>query len=71
LNGLVRVATLKGLLLSFEDPCIKERVFFYADDVVLFVSPSQQDLVIVSTILDIFGGTSGLLSKVLNSRLSI
>jgi hypothetical protein len=39
---------------------IRERAYFYADDVVLFVKPDQLDLVLTKAILDIFAAASGL-----------
>ena len=48
-----------GLLLPLDDR-IKERVFLYADDVVLFLRPQQQDLELTKGILEIFARVSGL-----------
>jgi len=42
------------------NPKINERAFMYADDVVIFLSPKQQDLILIRVILDIFAGASGL-----------
>lgn len=39
---------------------IKERMFIYADNAVMFLCPDEQELTMVSTILDIFAGASGL-----------
>ena len=59
LNAMFRAADNLGLL-EVLDGKIKERAFFYADDVVLFLAPKQQDLVLARVILEIFGQASGL-----------
>ena len=69
LNALLKLADVRGLLQVLH-PKIKERAFMYADDVVIFLSPNQQDLVLTRGILEIFAGASGLktnLSKCLIS----
>jgi hypothetical protein len=40
-----------------------QRVSLYADDLVLFVSPIEQDLTVLRTMLQIFGEASGLFSN--------
>lgn len=60
LNSTVKLADNEGLLNSLGPDRIKERIFLYADDVVLFLSPSQKDLVITNTIFQLFGWASGL-----------
>jgi hypothetical protein len=47
-------------LLLPPDDRVKERVFLYADDVVLFLQPQQQDLAMTKGILEIFAHVSGL-----------
>ena len=59
LNALIRTAENSGVLGPL-DCKVKERAFFYADDMVFFVAPKQQDLVIAKVILEIFGQASGL-----------
>jgi len=59
LNAMLKLADSRGLLLQLH-PKIKERAFMYADDVVIFLSPKQQDLLLTRVILDIFAGASGL-----------
>ena len=39
---------------------LKRGLFFYADDVVIFLSPKQQDLVLTRLILEVFGQATGL-----------
>jgi hypothetical protein len=60
LNQLLKAAEQQALLHSFGHDGINERAYFYADDVVFFIKPVEQDLVITTTILDIFGMVSGL-----------
>ena len=59
LNALIRMAENSGLLGSL-DCKVKERAFLYADDMVIFVAPKQQDLIITRVVLEIFGQASGL-----------
>ena len=58
LNALLKLAEERGLFRALH-PKIKERAFMYADDVVIFLSPQQQDLVLTRGILEIFDGASG------------
>jgi len=59
LNALLRLADEKGLLRALH-PKVKERAFLYADDVIIFLSPVEQDLVLTRVMLEIFAGASGL-----------
>ena len=59
LNALLKLADAKGLLKLLHHK-VKERTFLYADDVVVFLSPVQQDLTSLKLILEIFAGASGL-----------
>ena len=59
LNAMFRAADRGGLLTCLDDKA-KVRSFFYADDVVIFLSPKQQDLVLARGILEIFGQATGL-----------
>ena len=69
LNALLKLAHSQGLLQILH-PKISERTFMYADDVVIFVSPAQQDLVLTKAILEIFAGASGLKTNMEKSRIS-
>ena len=60
LNVLVSYAEARGTLVSFGINAIKERIFLYADDVILFTSPDQQTLVATQCILDMFALAPGL-----------
>ena len=59
LNALLKLVDEKGLLFALH-PKVTERAFMYADDVVIFTSPVQQDLALIKTILQLFAGASGL-----------
>ena len=59
LNALLNLADVKGLLKMLHHK-VKERAFLNADDVVVFLSPIQQDLTSLKLILEIFAGASGL-----------
>ena len=60
LNALIKNAETKGTLTPFGSAAIQERIFLYADDVILFTSPQEQNLVATQVILDIFALASGL-----------
>jgi len=59
LNAILKMADDRGLLKPLHHK-IKERTFLYADDVVVFLSPVQQDRTVMKVILEIFAGASGL-----------
>jgi hypothetical protein len=42
---------------------IRCRASFYADDLVLFIVPNAHDLLVLKTILDLFGAALGLFSN--------
>ena len=69
LNALLRLADERGLLCALH-PKIKERTFLYADDVVVFLSPVEQDLVLTRVILEIFAGASGLKTNLSKCKVS-
>jgi hypothetical protein len=60
LNALFRLAVSKQLLGALGTANVPEQIFLYADDVILFSSPAEQDLVAVGTILSMFAAASGL-----------
>jgi len=69
LNALLKLEDSRGLLQILH-PKIKERAFMYVDDVVIFLSPVQQDLVLTRAILEIFAGASGLKTNMAKSLIS-
>lgn len=60
LNSLISLAEREGLLVPLGNSGMHERPYLYADDVVLFLSPLQQDLIVTGAILELFGGAYGL-----------
>jgi hypothetical protein len=63
LSSLFKVAEEKELLSSLESAIVKSRLSLYADDVVLFVKPREEELNCVKLILDCFGEASGLVAN--------
>jgi hypothetical protein len=63
LSSLFKVAEEKQLLSSLEGAIMKSRLSLYADDVVLFVKPREDELNCVKLILDCFGEASGLVTN--------
>jgi len=59
LNALFKVADARDLLQKL-DPLVKDRLFLYADDVILFSMAEQQDLVLTRGILKLFAADAGL-----------
>jgi hypothetical protein len=60
LTALVAWATQQNLLGSIGGCDPKQRISIYADDVVLFLKPTTEDLVAVRELLRMFGDASGL-----------
>jgi hypothetical protein len=63
LRSLFKLAENRGLLHDLDDANVRCRLSIYADDVVLFVRPLEEDLKCVRLILDCFGAASGLESN--------
>jgi hypothetical protein len=57
---LIEKAQTIGVLEPLGVSCIQERIFLYADDVILFTSPNQQNLVATQNILEMFALASRL-----------
>jgi hypothetical protein len=64
LNRLFTKASERGLLQSIGHSTIKYQCSLYADDVILFVSPSVPEAQAVTHILDIFANASGLRTNI-------
>jgi hypothetical protein len=64
LNGLFRKTDAWSLLQQLPSRHLPYRVSMYVDDVVLFFSPSLQDLQLTTTIFDLFKSSSGLCCNV-------
>lgn len=60
LTTLVCRAEEEGVLSSFRGISSMQRLSIYADDVALFIKPSEQDLLCVREMLHVFGVASGL-----------
>jgi hypothetical protein len=67
LNSLFNLAENRGLLHSLEGANIRSGLSIYADDVVLFVQPFEEDFQCVKTFLDCFGSATGLVSNLQKS----
>jgi hypothetical protein len=64
LNRLFSKASERNLLQPIGHPAIKYQCSLYADDVILFVSPTVTQAQAIARILDIFGNASGLKTNV-------
>jgi hypothetical protein len=64
LNALFRHANRMKWLSPLRSPAICHRVSLYADDLVVFISPSEQDFRQTIAILEIFAGASGLRTNI-------
>jgi hypothetical protein len=60
LGQLFSKADDEGLLQPLSSRQLQHRVSLYADDVVLFINPVAEDMIMVSDILHLFGEASGL-----------
>jgi hypothetical protein len=60
LNALFKEPDARGLLSPLCVPAIRHRVSLYADDLVIFVLPTESDIAMLQAILEAFAGTSGL-----------
>lgn len=63
LNCLVQKAADVGLLRPLRNQDIKYRASLYADDVILFLNPVEQEMLAVRSILASFAGASGLITN--------
>ena len=62
-DALVRLADSQNLFQRL-DPLVKDRLFLYADDVILFTAARQQDPVLTRGILEMFAADAGLHTNV-------
>jgi hypothetical protein len=65
---LVTTAEARGLFLPLGMSAIKHRILLYVDDVVIFVSPIETDLILVKVILDLFFRATGLVENFVKSQ---
>jgi hypothetical protein len=68
LNALFRLIDSWGILSSFHAPVTRYRLSLYADDLVIFVIPTEQDLCCVQPILQAFSEATGLCSNISKSQ---
>jgi hypothetical protein len=54
LNGMFLVASDRNLFTPLRIPSLRYRISLYADDVVIFIVPSEQDICLVRVILECF-----------------
>lgn len=67
-SAMIKMAENRGLLQPLRPATIKERASLYADDVVVFLSPVAQDLILIREILSLFQGASSLASNYTKSK---
>lgn len=60
LHKLINHAAQQGVLQPIGTPAISHQCSLYADDTILFIAPTTQDLVATNAILELFGCASGL-----------
>lgn len=60
MNYLVKYATNNLLLQPLAVQYAKHRISFYADDVIIFLKPLRTDLMVMKSILNLFGQDAGL-----------
>lgn len=68
LTRILRKAEEANLLSSLPSGPLHCRVSMYADDVALFVKPTQQDINNLKKILELFGNVAGLITNVHKSK---
>ena len=60
LHHIIRRATETGTLKPLRDTPVCFRVSLYADDAAVFIGPDKEDLMVITTILEVFGDATGL-----------
>lgn len=63
LNSMISAADSHGMLQPLPSTLIRNRVSLYADDLVVFLSPTAGDLRCIRAILDLFTDASGLITN--------
>jgi hypothetical protein len=64
LNSMISAADSHGVLQPLLSTLIRNRTSLYADDLVVFLSPTAGDLRCIRAILDLFVDASGLITNV-------
>ena len=70
LNSLIRFAIQQQLLQPLAVQQVAHRASFYADDAVIFLRPTSNDLRVMKFLLDLFGQASGLHTNLSKSSAS-
>jgi hypothetical protein len=68
LGHMISKAADEGLLLPLSRRAFKHRISMYADDVVLFLHPTAEDIEITLDILNLFGDATGLKTNLQKSN---
>jgi hypothetical protein len=70
LNSLISKASERGLLQPILRRGNGQRLSLYANDVVMFVQPHRNELLLIKEILRIFGAASGLVTNIQKSSIT-
>jgi hypothetical protein len=70
LNYLIAKALERGMLHPILKRGSGQRVSLYADDVVMFLQPHREELILIKQILMIFGAASGLVTNITKSSVT-
>jgi hypothetical protein len=70
LHRLLEIATSAGILSKIKGRHCTFRASFYADDVALFLNPTQQDISGLGEVLSTFGRATGLITNLAKSSIS-
>jgi hypothetical protein len=70
LHRLLEIATNEGILSKIKGRHCTFRTSLYADDVALFLNPTQQDIAGLTEILSTFGRATGLITNLAKSSIS-
>ncbi|WVZ91117.1 hypothetical protein U9M48_037330 [Paspalum notatum var. saurae] len=70
LNALITKAAQENLLQPLAVHQAKHRISLYADDVIMFLRPNRDDLLLISQLLKAFGHASGLRTNLAKSSVS-
>jgi hypothetical protein len=70
LNYLIAKALERGMLHLILKRGSGQRVSLYADDVVMFLQPHREELILIKQILMIFGAASGLVTNITKSSVT-
>jgi hypothetical protein len=70
LNSLISKASERGLLQPILRRGNGQRLSLYANDVVMFVQPHRNEMLLIKEILRIFGAASGLVTNIQKSSVT-